>query len=53
MSYNYTLKYRTFDQLIAAAKGDFRKYDLNDEIMDQDLVKVAQRVNYDLGLRIN
>jgi hypothetical protein len=53
MSYNYTLKYRTFDQLLAAAKSDFRKYDLNDEIMDQDLVKVAQRVNYDLGLRIN
>ena len=53
MSYNYTLKYRTFDQLIAAAKSDFRKYDLNDEISDIDLVKVAQRVNYDLGLRIN
>jgi hypothetical protein len=53
MSYNYTLKYRTFDSLLASAKGDFRKYDLNDEIMDQDLVKVAQRVNYDLGLRIN
>lgn len=53
MSYNYTIKYRTFDQLVAAAKADFRKYDLNDEIMDQDLVKVAQRVNYDLGLRVN
>lgn len=53
MSYSYTMKYRTFDQLLAAAKSDFRKYDLNDEIMDQDLVKVAQRVNYDLGLRLN
>ena len=53
MSYNYTLKYRTFDQLLAAAKSDFRKHDLNDDINDQDLVKVAQRVNYDLGLRIN
>jgi hypothetical protein len=53
MSYNYTIKYRTFSQLVAAAKADFRKYDLNDEIMDQDLVKVAQRVNYDLGLRVN
>jgi hypothetical protein len=53
MSYNYTLKYRTFDQLLAAAKSDFKKLDLNDNISDADLVKVAQRVNYDLGLRIN
>jgi hypothetical protein len=53
MSYNYTLKYRTFDQLMAAAKGDFSKYDLNDLISDMDMLKVAQRVNYELGLRIN
>jgi len=52
MSYNYTLKYRTFDTLLASAKTDFRKYDLNDLISDIDLIKVAQRVNYDLGLRI-
>ena len=53
MSYNYTLKYRTFDTLLADAKSDFRKYDLEDLISDIDLIKVAKRVNYDLGLRIN
>lgn len=53
MSYNYTLKYRTFDTLLADAKSDFRKYDLEDAISDIDLIKVAKRVNYDLGLRIN
>ena len=53
MSYNYTLKYRTFDTLLAEAKSDFRKYDLEDLISDIDLIKVAKRVNYDLGLRIN
>ena len=53
MSFNYTLKYRTFDTLLAEAKSDFRKYDLEDLISDIDLIKVAKRVNYDLGLRIN
>jgi hypothetical protein len=52
MSYNYTLRYKTFDQLMAEAKSDFRKYDLDDMISDIDLIKVAKRVNYDLGLRI-
>jgi hypothetical protein len=37
---------------MAEAKSDFRKYDLNDMISDIDLIKVAKRVNYDLGLRI-
>jgi hypothetical protein len=53
MSYNYTLKYRTFSALIADARSDFRKYELDDLIDDQDMIKVAKRVNYDLGLRIN
>jgi len=53
MSYNYTLKYRTFDALLADVRGDFKKYELDDLIDDQDMIKVAKRINYDLGLRIN
>jgi hypothetical protein len=53
MSYNYTLKYRTFDQLMVDVKSDFKKYDLQDLISDQDMIKVTKKVNYDLGLRIN
>ena len=53
MSYNYTLKYRTFDQLLADAQSDFKKYHLESLIDPQDMIKVAKRVNYDLGLRIN
>lgn len=53
MSYNYTLKYRTFDQLLVDAQSDFKKYQLQDLIDPQDMIKVTKRVNYDLGLRIN
>ena len=53
MSYNYTLKYRTFVALLADVRGDFKKYELDDLIDDQDMIKVAKRINYDLGLRIN
>jgi hypothetical protein len=52
MSFNYTLKYRTFDDLIADAAVDFEKYDLESMILPQQLIKVAKKVNYDLGLRI-
>jgi len=52
MSYNYTLKYRTFDDLIADVAVDFEKYDLESMILPQQLIKVAKKVNYDLGLRI-
>ena len=53
MSHNNTLKYRTFDELVADASSDFKKYQLSDHIDPQDLVKVARRCNYELGLRIN
>ena len=53
MSYNYTLKYRTFDQLLADVQSDFKKYQLQDLIDPQDMIKVTKRINYDLGLRIN
>ena len=53
MSYNYTLKYRTFEQLLADCQVDFQNYNLQNMIEPQQLIKVAKRVNYDLGLRIN
>lgn len=53
MAHNWTLKYRTFDQLLADVAGDFKKYQMQDLIDPQDMVKVVKRVNYDLGLRIH
>jgi hypothetical protein len=52
MSYNYTLKYRNFDQLLDAVRIDFIQYDLTNYIEPQQLIKIAKKVNYDLGLRI-
>ncbi len=52
MSYNYTLKYKTFDQLLNEILVDFQNYNLENLIQPQELIKVAKRVNYDLGLRI-
>ena len=52
MSYNYTIKYRPFEQLMADVKVDFQNYDLEHFIEPAQLIKVAKRVNYDLGLRI-
>ena len=47
------LQYRTFEELLDSVKIDLRTYDLEGMIDDQTLIKVAQRVNYDLGLKIN
>jgi hypothetical protein len=52
MSQNYTLKYRTFEDLMADVMNDFKKYQMRDVIDYAEVVKVARRVNYDLGLRI-
>jgi hypothetical protein len=52
MSFNYTLKYRTFDQLLNEVYVDFQSYNLESLIEPHALIKVAKRVNYDLGLRI-
>ena len=49
----YTLKYRTFDQLLEDVSIDFGAYSLEGMIEPQQLIKVALRVNYDLGLRIH
>jgi len=53
MDYNYTLKYRTFEQLLEDISIDFSGYTLENMIEPQQLIKVAKRVTYDLGLRIN
>ena len=53
MSYNYTIEYRKFDDLVNEVKMDFKKYNLEGLIEPQDLIKVATRVNYHLGLRVN
>lgn len=47
------LKYRTFEELLDSVKIDLRTYDLEGMIDDQTLIKVVERVNYDLGLKIN
>jgi hypothetical protein len=53
MDYNYTLKYRTFESLLEDVKTDLRSLTLENKIEPAQLIKVAMRVNYDLGLRIN
>ena len=53
MDFNYTLKYRTYDQLLEDVMVDFQVYALENMIDPQTLIKVVRRVNYDLGLRIN
>ena len=46
------LKYRTFNELLEDVSVDFSMYALENMIEPQQLIKVVQRVNYDLGLRI-
>lgn len=53
MDYNYTLKYRPFDSLLEDVKMDLKNYALEGKINPASLLKVAMRVSYDLGLRIN
>ena len=45
-------KYRTFDQLLQDVTIDFYSQALEGMVEPQQLIKVAIRVNYDLGLRI-
>jgi hypothetical protein len=52
MSYNYTLKYRTFDELLNDVLVDFSNAALQNQIEPQQLIKIAKKINYDLGLRI-
>tara|TARA_R100000654_G_scaffold20636_1_gene41666 strand:+ start:18322 stop:19236 length:915 start_codon:yes stop_codon:yes gene_type:complete len=46
-------KYRTFNQLLEDVTIDFSSQALEGMVEPQQLIRVAIRVNYDLGLRIN
>jgi hypothetical protein len=46
-------KYRTFDSLMEDVSIDFSTYALEGMIDAAQLIKVATRVNYDLGIRIH
>jgi hypothetical protein len=46
-------KYRTFEQLYEDVSIDFASYTLEGMVDPAQLIKVATRVNYDLGLRIH
>ena len=53
MDFNYTLKYRTFDQLLEDVTVDLNTFALENMIEPQQLIKLAKKLNYDLGLRLN
>lgn len=53
MDFNYTLKYRTFDQLLEDVSIDLYTFSLENMIEPQQLIKVVRKINYELGLRIN
>lgn len=53
MDYNYTLKYRTFDQLLEDVTIDLHSFSLENMIEPQQLIKLVRKLNYELGLRIN
>jgi hypothetical protein len=53
MKFNYTLKYRTFDNLIDDVMVDFKSYTLEDMIEPATLITVVRKMNYELGLRIH
>lgn len=46
------LEFRTLDQLLDEVKVDLYAYDQQSNIQTAELIKIAQRCNYDLGLRI-
>lgn len=50
---NTELKYRTFDELLNEVGTDFVMYNNEGLIEPAQLIKVAQKVSYDLGLRIH
>lgn len=52
MNYNYTLKYRTFESLLEDVKLDLKSLVTDGSVDPSQLLKVATRINYDLGLRI-
>lgn len=53
MDFNYTLRYRTFDQLLEDVSVDMNTFALENMIEPQTLIKLVKKINYDLGLRVN
>lgn len=53
MDFNYTLRYRTFDQLLEDVTIDLNTFALENMIEPQQLIKLVRKLNYELGLRIN
>lgn len=53
MDFNYTLRYRTFDQLLEDVTIDLHTFALENMIEPQQLIKLARKLNYELGLRLN
>lgn len=47
------VQYKTFDELLDSVKIDLRHFDLEGMIDPQQLIKVAIRINYELGLKVN
>lgn len=47
------LQYRTFDDLLNSVRSDFYTYDQDNFINPQELIRVAIKINYELGLKIN
>lgn len=50
---NTLIKYRTFDELLSEVATDFTMYNNEGLIEPAQLIKIAQKVNYDLGLKIH
>lgn len=46
------LVYRPFDELLNTVRTDLKSYEQASDIDAGDLIKVAQRINYELGLKI-
>ena len=49
MDFNYTLKYRTFDQLLEDVTIDLNTFALENMIEPQQLIKLVRKLNYELG----
>jgi hypothetical protein len=47
------LQYRTFDDLMNSVRSDLYTFDQDNFLNPQELLKIAIKVNYELGLKIN
>ena len=47
MDFNYTLRYRTFDQLLEDVTVDLNTFALENMIEPQQLIKLTKKINYD------